>query len=152
MVHHEGPEATQPSLQLAPIGVLPEEARQPQQSDGVLQAELLGLGPLGQGGPLRLGVGVAHLAPLHVGAVLAKEQIHLLAGFRVFAQGLGAIGLLLENQLGLVGIEIGRGDLLGQGGLEQLLAAVLGDPLGLQVGAEATDAHHAGEALELHRA
>ena len=57
-----------------------------------------------------------------------------------------------QDQLRLFGIEIGRGDLLGQGGLEQLLGAVFSDALGFQVGAEAADAHHAGQALQLNGA
>ena len=128
--------------------MLAQEPRQPQQAQGVLQAELLGFGPLGQGGPLGLGHLVTDLAQLHVGPVLAEQQVHLLAGVRVFAQGFGTLHLLFEDQLGLVGIQVGRGDFTRQGGLDQLLGAVLAHPLGFQVGAEAADPHHTGQALK----
>ena len=83
---------------------------------------------------------------------MAEEQVDRLAAFRVLTQGFRPLGLLAQQQLGLVGIEIGRGDLLGQGHLEQLFCAVIGQALGLQVGPEATDAHHAGQPLQHHGA
>ena len=57
-----------------------------------------------------------------------------------------------QDQLRLFRIEIGRGDLLRQGGLEQLLGAVFSDALRFQVGTKTADAHHAGQALQLNGA
>ena len=59
---------------------------------------------------------------------------------------------MLQDQLGAVGIEVGRGDLHRQGGLEQLFTAVVGQPFLFEVGAEAADPHHTGQPLQLHGA
>ena len=151
-MHHIGPEAAQASLDAAAIGVLSQQPGQPQQAEGILQGHRFGLDALRKRGPFGFGVVLTHLTPLQIGAVLTEQQIHLIPGFGVLAEGFGSICLLLEDQFRLLGIEIGRGDLLGKGGLEQLLAAVVGHPLGLQVGAEAADPHHTGKTLQFHGA
>ena len=151
-MHHIGPKAAQTGLHLAAIGMLTQKAGQPQQAEGIVQGEGFRADPLGQGGALRFGDLITHLTPLEVGAVLAKQEIDLLAGFRVFADRFRAVGLLLEDQLSLLGIEVGRGDLLGQGGLEQFFGAVLRHPLGFQVGPKPANAHHTGQPLQDHRA
>ena len=56
--------------------------------------------------------------------------------------------IVIDGERLIVGIEIGGRDLVGQGGLEQLLGAVIGHPLGFQVGPKPTDAHQPG--MELH--
>ena len=151
-MHHVGPEAAEAGLHLASIGMLPQLAGEPQQAEGILQRHLLGFAAFRQGGPLRLGGGLTGLTELEIGPVLPEQQVDGLAGFRVDPDRFRAIGLLLENQLGPIRIEVGRGDLHRQGGLEQLLAAVVGHPFLLEVGAEATDPHHAGQTLQLHGA
>ena len=86
---------------------------------------------------------------MDIGAVLTKEQINRLSSRRVLTQALGAIGLLLEQQLGMIRIEISRREVLGQGGLDQFLFAVLAGALGLEIGTKATDADHTRQAIQL---
>ena len=86
MVHHIGAEAAEAGLHLAAVGMLTQLARQAQQPEGILQAELLRLHALGQRRPLGLGILVAHLTTLHVGPVLTEQQINQIAGLRIFAQ------------------------------------------------------------------
>ena len=102
--------------------------------------------PLGFGGLL------AGLTALHVGAVLAKQQIDRLAGGGIFTEAFRAIGLLLEQQFGLIAIEISWRQVLGQGGFDQLFFAVFTGALGLEIGTKAADAHHTGQTIELDRA
>ena len=152
MVDHIGAKATQTGLYLPAIGVFAQVPGESQQAQGVLEAEVLGLGALGERGAFGLGVVVTDLAPLHIGPVLAEEQIDQITGLGIFPEGLGTIGLLLQDQLRFFGVQIRRGDLVGQGGFEQLLAAVFRHPLGFEIGAKTTDPHHAGETLEGNRA
>ena len=151
-MHHIGPEAPQARLHPPTGRMFAQLAGQAQQAEGGLQAELLRLDPLRQRGAFRLGYRLAHLAQLQVGAVLAKQQEDVLAALRIDADRLRAFGLVAQDELGLLRVQVGRGDLVGQGGLEQLFAAVLSDAAGFQVGAKAADAHHAGQPLQLHRA
>ena len=126
-----------------------EKTRQTEQSEGILQGEILRLLPLGQRRTFGLGVLITHLAPLHVRAVLTEEQVDQIPRFRILTDGFGAVGLLFEDQFGLLFIQISRSDLPGQGGLDQLFLTVVADPFGLQVGAEAADANHGGQALQI---
>jgi hypothetical protein len=95
--------------------VLAQEAGETEQTQGILKAQILGIDALGQGRPPGLGVFIAHLTALHIGAVLAEQQVDGITGLRILAEGLGALGLLAQDQLRLVGIEVGRGDRPGAG-------------------------------------
>ena len=139
-------------MHLAAFRVLTEQPGQLQQATGHLQGHVFGLGAPRQRSPLGLGGLLAGLAALHVGAVLAKQQIDRLTGGGIFAQAFRAIGLLLEQQFRLITVEISRRQVLGQGGLDQLLFAVFPGALGLQIGTKPADSHHTGQAIELDRA
>ena len=123
-----------------------------QEATGGLQAEIFRFGALGQGGALGLGGFLGGLAPLHIGAVLAKQQINRFTSSWINPKAFRPLRLLFQQQLGVVGIEISGGEVLGQGGFDQFLFAVFPGALGLQVGAKATDAHHAGQPLQLNGA
>ena len=151
-MHHIGPEAAEAGLHLAALGMLAQMAGKPQKAKGILQSHVVGFAALRQGSPLGFGGGLTRLAELEIGAVLAEQQVDRFAGLGIHPNGFGAIGLLLEDQLGPIRIEVGRGDLHRQGGLEQLLAAIVGHPLLLQIGPETADPHHAGQALQFHGA
>ena len=84
--------------------MLTQMAGEPQQTEGVLKLHLFWLDPLRQGSPLRLRGFFAGLAQLKIGAVLAKQEVNLLACFGVLANGFRPLGLLAQNQFGLVGI------------------------------------------------
>ena len=126
-----------------------EKTRQAEQSEGILQGEIFRLLPLGQRRALGLGILITHLAPLHVRAVLTEEQVDQIPRFGILTDGFGAVGLLFEDQFGLLFIQISRSDLPGQGGLDQLFLTVVADTFGLQVGAKTADANHGGQALQI---
>ena len=132
--------------------MLPQKPGEPQQTQRIIEAEILGLLALRQGCPLRLRVVVADLAALHIGAVLTEEEVNQIAGFRIFTQRFRPISLLFQDQFSLFLIQICRRDLPRQGGLDELFLPLLTDALGLQISPEATDADHTGESLEVHGA
>ena len=59
---------------------------------------------------------------------------------------------MLENQFSFLGIEIGWGDLPGQGRLEQLFLAVVANTLGFEISPETTDPHHTRQAFQINGA
>ena len=132
--------------------MLAKQTRQTQQAKRVVEVEVLRFHPFGQRRSLGLRVLITHLPALHVRAVLPEQQIHQVAGFGIFAQRFRAIGLLLEDQFRLVGIEIRGGDFPRQRGLDQFLLAIVSDAFRLQIGTETTNPHHARQAFEINGA
>ena len=125
--------------------MLPQPPGQTQQVQRLGKGNAVRLNAGGQGGPPGFGLVVGGFSPLHVGTVLAGEKVDGLAGLRVHTQGFRAGQPVLVELPDPLRVQIRRGHVRGQIGLDVLPVMV-----GLQIGAELADAHHAGELLQRH--
>ena len=129
--------------------MLTKQARQTQQTERILEGEVFRFHTLGQRSPLGFGVVITHLAPLHIRPVLAEQHVDEIPCFRVLTKRFRPIGLLFQDELSLILIQIRRCDLLRECGLDQFFLTIVADPLGLEVSPKATDPHHTGETLQI---